>query len=60
MNADILLGGKFYPGFSEGNLVSKDISWYTTRSTNVGLDFASLDNRLSGSVEYFRMSTKDI
>ena len=53
-----LLGGKFYPGFSEGNLVSKDISWYTTRSTNVGLDFASLDNRLSGSVEYFRMSTK--
>ena len=39
-------------------MVSKDISWYTTRSTNVGLDFASLDNRLSGSVEYFRMSTK--
>lgn len=53
-----LLGGQFYPGFSEGGLVSKDITWYTTRSMNIGLDFASLNNRLSGSIEYFRMSTK--
>ncbi|WP_276866459.1 TonB-dependent receptor [Bacteroides heparinolyticus] len=53
-----LLGGSFYPGFSEGTLVSKDITWYTTRSMNIGVDFSSLNNRLSGSVEYFRMSTK--
>lgn len=53
-----LLGGSFYPGFSEGALVSKDITWYTTRSMNIGFDFASLNNRLSGSAEYFRMSTK--
>ena len=53
-----LLGGQFYPGFSEGGLVSKDITWYTTRSMNIGFDFASLNNRLSGSAEYFRMSTK--
>lgn len=53
-----LLGGKFYPGFSEGALVSKDITWYTTKSMNIGFDFASLNNRLSGSAEYFRMSTK--
>lgn len=51
------IGGAFYPGFSEGGLVSKDITWYTSKSMNVGLDFASLDNRLSGTLEYFRVIT---
>lgn len=53
-----LLGGSWYPGFSEGDLVSKDITWYITRDFNVGFDFGSLNNRLSGSVDYFRKSTK--
>lgn len=53
-----LLDNAWYPGFSEGALVSKDITWYTTRDFNAGLDFGSLNNRLSGSVDYFRKSTK--
>lgn len=53
-----LLNGSWYPGFSEGALVSKDITWYTTKDFNIGLDFGSLNNRLSGSVDYFRKSTK--
>lgn len=53
-----LLNGSWYPGFSEGALVSKDITWYTTRDFNIGFDFGSLNNRLSGSVDYFRKSTK--
>lgn len=53
-----LLNGSFYPGFSEGKLVSKDITWYTTRDFNIGFDFGSLNNRLSGSFDYFRKSTK--
>lgn len=53
-----LLDGKWYPGFSEGALVSKDITWFTTRDFNIGFDFGSLNNRLSGSVDYFRKSTK--
>lgn len=52
-----LVDGKFVPGFSEGNLVSKDITWYTSKSMNIGFDFGSLNNRLSGSLEYFRMVT---
>lgn len=51
------IGQQFYPGFSEGALVSSDITWYTSKNMNVGFDFASLNNRLSGTVEYFRMST---
>lgn len=53
-----LLNGSWYPGFSEGALVSKDITWYTTCDFNIGFDFGSLNNRLSGSVDYFRKSTK--
>lgn len=51
------LGGQWYAGFSEGDLVSTDITWYTTKDFNIGFDFASLNNRLSGSVDYFAKVT---
>lgn len=50
-------GSSFLPTFSEGAMVSPDISWYTSKSMNIGFDFGSLNNRLSGSVDYFRMVT---
>lgn len=51
------IGGAFVPGFSEGGLISTDISWYTSKNMNIGFDFGSLNNRLSGSMDYFRMTT---
>lgn len=51
------VGGAWMQGFSEGGLVSKDISWYTVKDMNIGVDFGSLNNRLSGSVDYFRKVT---
>lgn len=51
------LGGTFVPTFSEGDLVSPDITWYTTKDFNIGVDFASLNSRLSGSVDYFAKVT---
>lgn len=51
------IGGQFVPGFSEGSLVATDITWYTSKTMNFGFDFSSLNNRLSGSVDYFRMAT---
>ena len=50
-------GSSFLPVFSEGAMVSPDISWYTSKSMNIGIDFGSLNNRLSGSIDYFRMVT---
>ena len=41
------IGGQWMPGFSEGGLVSKDISWYSVKDMNIGIDFGSLNNRLS-------------
>ena len=36
------------------------LTWETIESWDVGLDFALLDNRLSGSVEYYTRYTRDM
>lgn len=52
-----VINGKDVQGFSEGNLVSTDITWYTSSSANIGFDFTSLDNALFGGFDYFYMRT---
>ena len=53
-----VVDGKYTPGFTEGNLASPDLTWYTTKQFDFGFDFASLNNRLYGSFDYFYYSTK--
>ncbi|MCB2377247.1 TonB-dependent receptor [Hymenobacter sp. BT635] len=36
------------------------LKWETTTQTNLGLDFGLLENKLSGSVDYFVKDSKDI
>lgn len=38
----------------------KNITWETNSNFNVGLEFALLNNRLSGEVEYFNRKTTDM
>jgi TonB-linked SusC/RagA family outer membrane protein len=57
-NQSYVVGGSYVPGFSEGSLPSPDLTWYTTRQTDIGFDFSSLNNRLYGSFDYFYYSTK--
>ena len=52
-----VVDGKIVPTFSEGALISDDISWYTRNSFDVGFDFNTLGERLSGSFDYFYMKT---
>ncbi len=42
---------------SPGN---KDLSWETTKQTNVGLDFGFINNRISSSIDLYRMDTEDL
>lgn len=37
-----------------------DITWERTQSTNIGLDFNVLNNRLSSSIDLFNKDTKDM
>lgn len=41
-------------------IANKKLSWEATHTTNIGVDFAILKNRLSGSLEYYHKSTKDL
>ncbi len=52
-----LINNSFVQGFSEGPLVSPDLTWYTQKSRNIGFDFATLNSKLTGSFDYFSMST---
>jgi TonB-linked SusC/RagA family outer membrane protein len=47
-------------GFRPQALVNPNLRWETTASTNVGLDYGFLDNRLSGSIEVYRQNTYDL
>ncbi|MCU4157811.1 SusC/RagA family TonB-linked outer membrane protein [Carboxylicivirga sp. A043] len=49
--------------FADGTLDykgRKDISWETSVSYNIGIDYALLNNRLSGTIEYFGRKSSDM
>ena len=39
---------------------NKDITWETSYSTNFGIEFSLWKSRLSGSIEYYNRTTKDM
>lgn len=41
-------------------LANPNLEWEKTSAWNVGLDFGFLNNRISGSVEYYTMQTNDM
>lgn len=58
MNSQVFVsGGQLLNGFSEGALTSDNLSWYTTKSYDIGFDFSTLDSHLSGSCDYFYTRT---
>ena len=49
--------------FSDGTMIAKgnrDLTWETSTSYNVGIDFALFNNRLNGSAEYFGRKSSDM
>lgn len=47
-------------GTSPNSLGNSDLSWETTRSTNVGVDYSILGNRISGEIDLYSSKTKDV
>lgn len=43
-----------------GALVSSNLTWETIRTWNLGLDFGSFSNRLTGSFDYYTRYTKNM
>lgn len=46
--------------FAQQYLVMRDIGWETTKSTNYGIDFSTLDRRFSLTFDYYIKQTEDM
>lgn len=46
----------YYPA----NMSNSNLKWETTYTTNIGLDFEILKNRIGGTIEWYNMDTKDL
>uniref|UniRef100_UPI00266E9D89 SusC/RagA family TonB-linked outer membrane protein n=1 Tax=uncultured Bacteroides sp. TaxID=162156 RepID=UPI00266E9D89 len=58
--ANYILNGNIAGGLAQTVLANPNLTWEKTYMTNVGLDFAFLNNRLSGSVDIYNKDTKGI
>ena len=49
-----IFNGQFVNGAETRGLVNENITWTTSTTKNIGLDFALLNNKLEGSIDVFR------
>lgn len=54
------IGGNTWAVLHATKLANPDLKWEKTAMLNVGLDFAFLDGRLNGSIEYYNKVTNDL
>ncbi|MDR6562285.1 MULTISPECIES: TonB-dependent receptor [unclassified Arcicella] len=53
-------GGLTSIGRSVATLANADLKWERTRGINIGLDYAILNNRIDGNIEYYNSNTYDL
>lgn len=54
------LGDQYQLGMTQSSLANGSLTWESTAVTNFGVDFGVLNNRLTGTAEYFYKKTSDI
>lgn len=57
---DIRPNGSGYINIIKPNGYNSDIKWEETTTWNVGLDFGLLNNRVTGSFDFYKRKTKDL
>ena len=53
-------GDEYSTGYLVTELPSPHLGWEFSKTTNVGVDFSVLNDRLSGTVEYYDTKTEDL
>ena len=65
----IVEGGTLYYGFADGSgnavyypsgIVNRNLTWETTTEWNGGVDFGFLNNRISGGIDVYKKTSKDL
>jgi len=52
--------GNYYETYGPGRNPNPNLKWETKREVNIGLDFKLFDNKLTGSIDAFKRTTKDL
>ena len=47
-------------GYRPGSIPNPDLGWEKTEQMDIGLEYDLLGSRVSGSIDYYRMKTKDL
>lgn len=47
-------------GYKIGQPANRKLAWEATHTLNIGVDFALLNNRISGTIDVYRKMTKDL
>ncbi|MBC8603872.1 TonB-dependent receptor [Parabacteroides acidifaciens] len=55
-----LTDGTFISGIYSNSLANRFLKWEKTKALNLGIDFSVLENRLTGSLDYYDMTTNDL
>lgn len=58
-NASYQFGNTFYQGYRPGGY-NPNLKWEQTATSNIGLDFGFLNNRITGSVDIYQKKTSDL
>lgn len=53
-------GSNLQAGYYFNRIASKDLKWESTATTNIGLDFGLLEDRITGSIDWYDARTKNI
>lgn len=60
LNTVYSYGASLGVGFAPGNLANADLKWERSQELNLGINFGILNNRITGSVEVYNRTTKDL
>jgi TonB-linked SusC/RagA family outer membrane protein len=58
-SASYQFGNTFYQGFRPGGFYANR-KWEETSTSNIALDFGFADNRISGSIDFYKKKTSDL
>ncbi|SNR31371.1 TonB-linked outer membrane protein, SusC/RagA family [Lutibacter agarilyticus] len=62
LNSEAVIGNPQIrvPGYSITKGVNSNITWETTKTTDIGIDFTALNNRLNVTLDYFIKDSEDV
>ena len=55
-----VFGDKYAQGYYASSIVNKDLKWETSTEYNAGLDFGFIGGRISGSIDVYQKTSKEL